>query len=167
MNKKDLMVSDCIIESFINLLKKQNFNDVSITEICSNAKVSRNSFYRNFNSKEDILKKYIDNITDKFVSSQTFKYSNERFNDYIVMLFEHLTKQKNFALLLYKNQLLYLVKDEFDKYFIKDSKSKSEKYNRMYIAGGMFNIFEFWLTSGAKETPSELSNMFFNFYNAN
>lgn len=163
----ELYVKDYIIEALLELLKDKSFEKITITNICQKAGVSRISFYRNFNVKEDILKKYIDDITDKFVQNQSFKYDSKKFKDYIIMLFEHLKTQKDFALLLYKNNLLYLIKDTFDKYFLKNAKNKNEQFNQMFISGGLFNIFQFWLVSGAKESPKELSQMFFNFIYSN
>ena len=51
-------VDEYIINALFNLMKKKNFENISITEITNKAGVSRNSFYRNFNSKEDIVKGY-------------------------------------------------------------------------------------------------------------
>jgi len=161
--KINILVKDAMTEALLKLLKNKNLEEISITEITKKAGVGRVSFYRNFNSKEDILKKYTDQLTDEFVKEQTFKYDSTRFKEYIVMLFEHLNKHKEYCKLLYNNNLLYLVKDTFDKYFLKGTTNKKEQFNRIYISGGLFNIFEFWLVNGCQESPRELSNMFFNF----
>lgn len=38
--------------------------DISISELCDNAGIGRASFYRNFHSKEDILRAYINQLFD-------------------------------------------------------------------------------------------------------
>ena len=38
--------------------------DISISELCDNAGIGRASFYRNFDSKEDILRAYINQLFD-------------------------------------------------------------------------------------------------------
>ncbi len=162
-----MLVKDSITEALLQLLKNKTLDKISIIEITNKAGVGRVSFYRNFESKEDILKKYTDNITDNFVKNQKFKYNSKRFKEYLIMLFEHLNNHKDYCLLLYKNNLLYLVKETFDKYFLKNATNKNEQFNQMFISGGLFNIFEFWLINGCKEQPTELSEMFFNFIYSN
>jgi len=42
------------------IMKRKDFNEISITEITQKAGVSRMAFYRNYKSKEDIIINYID-----------------------------------------------------------------------------------------------------------
>ena len=83
------------------------------------------------------------------------------------MLFEHLNNYKDYSKILLKNNLLNLIQDEFDKYFLIGTNTKEEKYNKMYIAGGLYNIYKYWLMNGCIESPKELSNMFFNLISQN
>lgn len=165
---KELYVSDYITQELIKLMNKKEFNKISITELCNKANVSRISFYRNFESKEDILLKYTDKITSEFIKNQKYKYSLNNRKEYIFELFSHLNNHKDYCSLLYKNNLIYIVKDIFDKYFFKtisDSSSKKEQYNHVFNAGGFYNMFEFWLKNGCTESPKELSEMFINLSN--
>ena len=43
-----------IVQSLLYLMRKKSFHEIKITEICKKAGVSRLSYYRNFESKEDI-----------------------------------------------------------------------------------------------------------------
>lgn len=165
--KVNILVRNSITEALLQLLKNKTLDKISITELTNKAGVGRISFYRNFKSKEDILKKHTDEITDNFVKNQKLKYDSRRFKEYLIMLFEHLNHHRDYCLLLYKNKLLYLIKETFDKYFLKNATNKNEQFNQMFISGGLFNIFEFWLINGCKETPKDLSEMFLNFVYSN
>lgn len=44
-----------IYESLIKLMQEKSFNSISIGEITKLADLDRTTFYRNFDSKEDIL----------------------------------------------------------------------------------------------------------------
>ena len=61
-NKNNLFVRSCITEALIELLKKKNFEDISITDIINKAGVSRMGFYRNFATKENVVESYIFDI---------------------------------------------------------------------------------------------------------
>ena len=44
-----------ITESLLKLMEEKDFSKITITEIIKNADLTRQTFYRNFDSKEDIL----------------------------------------------------------------------------------------------------------------
>ncbi len=160
---RNTYVIEHITRALLELLKEKNLSDISISELCDKAEVGRVSFYRNFETKEDVLKRYIDALTKEFAKNQRFRYDTKRFHEYTIMLFEHLEVHKNICLLLLNNDLLYIIGDIFDKYFLRDAGTSAEKYNQMYVSGGFFNIFKFWLIGGCVESPEELADMFMGF----
>lgn len=48
-----------ITDALLKLLREKPIEAISISELCGLAGIGRASFYRNFNSKEDILRSYI------------------------------------------------------------------------------------------------------------
>ncbi len=66
--KREALVGAYITDALLLLMRKKDYKDISITEICEKAGVTRMSFYRNFESKEDILKKWIAFVTDTFLT---------------------------------------------------------------------------------------------------
>lgn len=60
-------VTEYITEALLLMMKKKPYNDISVTVLCEKAGVTRMSFYRNFNTKEDVLKAWITTITDHFL----------------------------------------------------------------------------------------------------
>ena len=48
-------------DTLLHLLQKQPYQEISISELCRNAGLSRNVFYRLFDSKTDVLHALIDN----------------------------------------------------------------------------------------------------------
>jgi AcrR family transcriptional regulator len=62
MNKKqeaNEFVKECITTALLKMLKERDFSDITITDLVKRAGVSRISFYRNYESKEDVLRKHI------------------------------------------------------------------------------------------------------------
>ena len=157
--EKNTYVREHITEALLDLMKTKKLPDITVCELTEAAQIGRASFYRNYTSKEDILRKHIDKITYDFVMSQKFRYHSGRFREYTVMLFEHLARHRGLCQLLLDNNLLYMIGDIFDEYFLKIADDVAEQYSRMYLSGGFFNLFKFWLMRGCKETPEELSSM--------
>ena len=52
-------VVEHITEAVLKLMRNQNLHEISISQICENATVGIASFYRNFESKEDVILKYL------------------------------------------------------------------------------------------------------------
>ena len=76
----------------LQLIKKQKFEDITITDIANKAGVTRVTFYRNFNSKEEIIKNHLDNITDEFIKTSNILYNPNDFKNYIIKLFTPVPK---------------------------------------------------------------------------
>ena len=55
-----------ISDSLFSLLHKTDFHDISITDIVNDANVSRATFYRHFDSKEDVIHYYFDRLVRNF-----------------------------------------------------------------------------------------------------
>ena len=155
-------VDKYITDALFSLMKKKDYNNISITEICEKAGTGRMSFYRNFESKEDIIKKWITTTTDNFLKESDISYKNDSTKDYFIKLFTHLEKYKTEAYLIYQANLFNLLKNEFDNKLINLHQKEYENYKSYFIAGGIFNVYYFWLINGSKENPEELANKMVN-----
>ena len=49
-----------LVEALFRLMSQKDFSDITITELIRDAKVARATFYRNFYTKEDIVKYFLD-----------------------------------------------------------------------------------------------------------
>lgn len=156
-NKRELSVAQYITNSLFELMKVKPYNDISITEITDKAKVNRVSFYRNFTSKEDIIDKWIKSTTQNFLSKSDISYQKDSTIDYFTKLFSHLEKYKTEAMLIYKANLFNLLKDEFDNNLINLHKKEYSNYKSYFLAGGIFNVYYFWLINGCIETPHKVA----------
>lgn len=156
-NKRELSVTQYITNSLFELMKVKPYNDISITEITDKAKVNRVSFYRNFTSKEDIIDKWIKSTTQNFLSKSDISYQKDSTIDYFTKLFSHLEKYKTEATLIYKANLFNLLKDEFDNNLINLHKKEYSNYKSYFLAGGIFNVYYFWLINGCIETPHQVA----------
>ena len=156
-NKRELSVAQYITNSLFELMKVKPYNDISITEITDKAKVNRVSFYRNFTSKEDIIDKWIKSTTQNFLSKSDISYQKDSTIDYFTKLFSHLEKYKTEAMLIYKANLFNLLKNEFDNNLINLHKKEYSNYKSYFLAGGIFNVYYFWLINGCIETPHQVA----------
>lgn len=155
--KREAFVDVYITEAFLLLLKKKEYRDITITEICKKAGVTRMSFYRNFESKEDILHKKVRNITDSFLKESAISYKNDTVSCYFIKLFTHMKQQIELCNALNKAGLFYMIKDEFDRVFLSTYRQEYDEYKSVFLAGGIYNIFLYWFLNNCRDNPEDLA----------
>lgn len=152
-----------LANSLVDLLKFKNYEEITVQDIVDKAKMSRMTYYRNFDSVDDILKYYVSNITNDFVHDAYNKYDSKMFKEYMIMLFDHLYEYRDLGNVLLKANKLYFMKEEFEKLFISKSLNYKDKYRCSFIAGGLYNIYYNWLINDCRENTKDLAIMFINF----
>lgn len=147
---------ECIVTSVLELIKEKDYEKITLSEIAERAGVSRNAIYRNYKSKDMILKSYINGITLDFIDSLK-KTKIKCYNEYVSILFNHLCKQKEIAKALIEAGLtrtllgsFMLIKGHFE------AENNIKEYYENYRIGGMFFVYITWLDNGCKESPAEL-----------
>ncbi|WP_270277300.1 TetR/AcrR family transcriptional regulator [Enterococcus casseliflavus] len=157
---RNAYVIERITDSLIKLLRDKSIRDISIIELCDHAGIGRASFYRNFGSKEDILRGYINKIFKEWMN-EADKKKNRPLNESLGLLFSHFEKYRDFYSLLNKRNLVYLLKDVIiGLYGPKPEHSKIEAYARAYVAYSLYGWVEVWFQRGMQETAKEIEEMF-------
>ena len=155
--KREALVGEYITDALLFLMKKKAYKDISITEICEKAGVTRMSFYRNFDSKEDVLRKWVTAVTDNFLKVSGISYKNESTEVYFTKLFTHMEQHKAICLAMYQADLIHIIKEQFDHVFIELHRDEYDDYKSYFLAGGIYNVFLLWLMGGCRERPEELA----------
>ena len=157
---RNAYVIDHITDALLNLLRDKPVGDISIRELCDLAMIGRASFYRNFESKEDILRRYINKIFKEW-TEEADKKENRPLNEWLGLLFALFEKHRDFYSLLNERNLVYLLKDVIIELCgPKPEHSKVEAYARAYIAYTLYGWIEVWFQRGMQESAKEIAGMF-------
>ncbi len=154
---REAMAAGYITEALLQLMKKKEYRDISVTEVCAKAGVTRMSFYRNFRDREEVLRGWIRAVTDAFLGESGISYKNDPPGTYFVKLFTHLGKYREICLALYRAGLIHIVKEQFDRVFLEIHREEYDDYKSCFLSGGVYNVFYFWLVRGCAESPAELA----------
>jgi AcrR family transcriptional regulator len=161
-----------IIESLLGLLEKYTFESLSVARITQEALVARNSFYRNFKSKEDILRIYIKTLIDEFAQTEQAKKAVKSVSLYAIAMifFSFFKNHRNFILLLNKNHLISILQDEFAQYLeplIESQQTKTHNnvgwarkdlmYYVSFHASGLCQVLVKWIEGQCMETEEEMA----------
>ncbi len=149
-----------ITDSLLNLLEKKEIEDITISELCDNAGIGRVSFYRNFNSKEDILRAHVNELFDGWKSSWE-KDNKLPLSSGIGMVFGHFEQHRAFYRLLNERHMVYLLKDVIlDMMELKPDLPKGEAYAKAFAAYSLYGWIEVWFRRGMQESAEEMKQLF-------
>ncbi len=142
--------------AFIRLLETKSYNEITIVDIITEAQSGRVSFYQNFQDKDDILRYYIEAVTDEWLSNSGENYltlTKENIKPYIVWLFEHMYQHRDFIGILIKADKLYLLERKFERRFFARLSNNINVWEIIYKVGGVYKLFIYRAKNGYKETP--------------
>ena len=157
---RNAYVIEHITDALLKLMRDKPIGDISISELCDLAGTGRASFYRNFESKEDILRRYINKIFKEW-TDEAGKKENRPLNELPGLLFAHFEKHRDFYSLLNERNLVCLLKDVIIGLCgPKPEHSKIEAYAKAYAAYTLYGWIEVWFQRGMQETAEEIAEMF-------
>lgn len=158
----------CLAEALLRLMEERELDDISVTDICKEAGFSRMAYYRNFQSKRDILRQYLYFLADEFRAEALGKYPNHSSRSYEIILFG-LTYFQGIRVLaerLINANLTSILQDGMNYYFetyLAGSESGLERHYAMYYySGALVNIYTLWIARGLSEPPEYVANVIYD-----
>jgi AcrR family transcriptional regulator len=86
---------DRIVESLIELMKTNEFEAITVKDISELAEVNRSTYYRNFKSKEDIIRYKLELMMDEYLTEYENKSTRTK-ETYIQTILETFLKYDEF-----------------------------------------------------------------------
>lgn len=156
-NKTALQSRHMIADALIQLMKRKDFNLITVTEICEEAAISRKTFYRNFELREDVLEFWVDQIVEEYESEIDGLTVDERLRYH----FRFVQKHQGIFVALYKNNMLWIAEKKFIVLLPKTMPTWSEnsleqEYRSEYIIAGIEAIQRVWISKGCRESIDEI-----------
>ncbi|MBN2604298.1 MAG: TetR/AcrR family transcriptional regulator [Bacilli bacterium] len=158
--------------SLSKLLETKNYEDITISEIIKKAGISRATFYRNFSTKDDIVKVKVKTFFENFYNDIIMSFRQADPEDEIFLIssfFKRIDEEEKFIDTVIKTKLDYLMvegifalinmhKDQF--YAIVKSNKKADEYTMEIVASSAWTLLSKWHRSGKEESPQELSTIY-------
>ena len=162
-NESNKLAKECIVTALIELMKVQDYNSITITDLAKKAGVSRMAYYRNYTSKEDIINKFADDVGASIHEKLSLLMPKADVFDYYYELFSQLGDYSDLVLTAYDGGLGELIHSQITKNmaltFPPLGNSAADLYRHVYLAGAFYNIFIEWLRGGRRESVSEMAQL--------
>ncbi|MPM28687.1 hypothetical protein SDC9_75214 [bioreactor metagenome] len=169
-NRQAMESRDRICEALLNLMVQYQYKDITVTQICQEAQIVRQTYYRNFEQRDDILRYYLDNMVRLFFSDY---FREDDVRTQLRIFFEYMLLSRDFLVLVSKNSLIFMLEEVitqnitafFDFRQIKNTNEpRLEKYVTRYIAATICSLLSLWILSEFDESPDTLSSLAQRFF---
>ena len=171
-NKTALCSQNNIADTFVQLLREEDYTSISVSRICKAAQVSRQTFYSLFESKENIILYELSrkhnfqpgvSCESKSLSLEelSYEYSN------------YIQEKKEFLALLVENDIIYLMHECLFDSFINCScfePERSQGYREFvaeFFAGGLCGIAKIYISQGCRLSQARLHDMIYELFSGN
>jgi AcrR family transcriptional regulator len=169
-DKRSIQTSKFIYNALSSLLEEKKYEDIKITEVIDRSQVSRATFYRNYDSLDDILRYELD---QKFIKLSEYLYASYKSNKTTNKV-HPLSLLKPFLRFWYLDslildQLLVIKKKEIiidnilrttnnllEKSNIEYKENKFYDYMLNIRANIIFSVLETWVFNDKNLSPDEL-----------
>ena len=149
-NVTNEMIRDYVVEALLILMHTKDYNSITIGQITEKAGVNRSTYYRNFYSKEDIIRRFYARLLEKSLDSLDENVKSTM-RSYLKVHFNTFYEKKDELLLIHKAGLSYLLLDVLNMIFIDKQHLEHDFIKEIsvyYHTGGIFNSFLLWFEKG-------------------
>ncbi len=158
--------------ALLRLLRSKAFSAISVSDLTSEAQVSRMSFYRNFNSIEDILTEHLDELIVEYqredekidaAGLENIYYGKE----YMVHSFQFLYKHHQFFDILISCGMGDLFLSKITEYMlwkwvIPEHNTRKDSLLVSAFAGSVYNMYREWRKADYKDSPEDIAAIFYH-----
>ena len=150
-----------VTESLLNLMQKQSYENITVTELCRTANISRRIFYHLFTSKTDALYALIDHA---ILGMEGFRPDIE---DDAIRFFLYWREQKalfdalhrnNLSNLLLERMVIIVLDEDYDiRYQLKACDWDTGTDSIIFNLCGIMGLTYSWYNTGYQRTSEEMA----------
>ena len=157
--EKNTYVRNQILRALLTLMQGQPFADISISALVSTAQVGRASFYRNFASKEDVLRQEAERLMQTW--GQEFEAEEHSSpNELLISLLDFYKEHREFYLAIHAAGMSDIVLNTILKATaITPDLPNAIAYLKSSIAYMIYGWVIEWMNRGMQESGTELARM--------
>ncbi|MBS9335277.1 TetR/AcrR family transcriptional regulator [Fructobacillus sp. M1-13] len=162
--QENIRVKEQIVDGLFSELAVKSFSEITVASLIEAAGVARASYYRNFNSKEEILRFYLNQlITKRRENHHTPSWTREAVEKELIDLFDFFFKQKDRFLLLFNSGLSAYIFEFFQLLPLEQGRKKKSPFANPYLlplfTGAIPSILFTWLKKDNPESSEKIAKM--------
>ena len=154
-----------ITDALLALMHEHPYNEITIKQILLESKLARKTFYRNFDSKDDVLISLLKKNLDEY-----FDIVNNARGGVLTTIFEFADRNQELLMLLDKNDMMHIVLqclNSFSAVMLRDQNKELNPFSKLFEGldqdylvalniGAVWNVISLWVHRGMKESPDSI-----------
>ncbi len=172
ISQTNIQVKQDMYKALLRLMGNKTFSSITVSDITSEAGVSRMSFYRNYNAIEDILTEHLGEVVEEYrakeaeeldAGSETVFYDKK----YMLRCFRFFYLHREFidALITAGMGDLFLAKITehlIKKWIDTESGTREETLRISAFAGAIYNMYREWSKGDFLELPEDVAAILYD-----
>ena len=160
-DKRSQRTSEVLYISLAKLLESRNFADINVSTLVRKAQIGRSSFYRNFDTIEDVFSYQCEKEAEDFYQAVTER--KDDIGSFLLTFFSYWTKNTSLLVTLKKADRIDILFNALKKNpFLVSPLSAADRdrgYLSMIYLGSLITTLSCWIDKGEKETPTQLASI--------
>ena len=163
-NPTALQSQEWILQALLDIMQDKDYDKITVSEVCRKAELDRRTFYRNYDSKKDVLQQYVDRLCHEYLAEF---HKTDRPDQYsaTLLFFRFWKKHLQFIKNIRGCGLSTYVFDQFKNFsqsqedFLIGKNEQNDKMNYIlaFQIGGFWNVMLTWAENNAEPSPEELA----------
>lgn len=146
------IVIQSLTDALYQLADEKPFSEITIQELIEKAGVARSTYYRNFNSKEEIFMNHFNQLINRFLQEHPVSSINEVYTkQYIASVLDFIIPYKRHIRILNKTGMSIFFLNRLNDYLLNlkttHQLSNEEIFKLYSIAGAEYNLIFNWFTN--------------------
>ena len=161
-----------LTQGLLKRMETDPLEEITVTQICQEAQVARQTYYRNYGSKTQILARHLRSLTLAY--QRTYPPSPTDMEGNLRTLFSHLPVSRDLLVLLQRQRLFHLVEESFvalvPQTFAQLARPpllgqvRYDRYHTAFTAATVACVLRQWVEGGFQERPQELADLTIAFF---
>lgn len=172
ISQTNVQVKQDMYKALLKLIEEKPFSTISVSDIATQAGVSRMAFYRNYNAIEDILMEHLDEVVEEYKAEEIEDIisKNEKVfygKKYMFHCFCFLYRHRGFIDILISSGMGDLFLEKITEYLIQkwvDEKdgTREEVLKISAFAGSIYNMYREWSKGKFTQLPEEIAEILYD-----
>jgi len=171
-NPTALNSREWLVDALLTLMENTPYAKITVKNICTQADLSRQTFYNFFETKDDIIRFCIQKCYQEMIENLSQK-SSLQLTDIIEEMAKTFNKHQELIQKMITHDLSNLLEDEIANaihLFTKQVKSESNElsqYGDAFLIGAISHTILYWFKDPSPITVEQLSNLLFHIFSGN
>lgn len=160
----------CFEETLLELMLEQSYASITVKMLCEKAGLSRMTFYRLFESKEDVLYALVDHVLQNLVDYKLPQCQIESgASPYLQKVFSYWRQQSplikalfdnHFSALFMERSTLHILREDTDTLqYIGAANNRYEREMLQFFLSGILGLINYWHYTGYRLSVLEMAKI--------